>query len=179
MSHIYLGAVAFGATLLVASIVLGGHGHDHAGGGHTHDDGAPSLGWAPVTSLRFWIFLLAFGGGAGLALEHLGSGELVTGAGALAVGWTSGVLAVAIIRALTNKSVSSEVTAGELVGATGQLVLPAAPGKPGKVRLEVKGRAEDFVANVVDDSGELPTGTPVLVVAEGDAGALLVTKTEV
>ena len=51
--------------------------------------------------------------------------------------------------------------------------------QPGKVRVEVKGRTEDFVANVVDDSPELVTGTHVLVVAEGAPGALLVAKHEV
>ena len=174
MSHIYLGAVAFGATLLIASLVLGSH-HDHHAG---HDTGV-HLGWAPITSLRFWVFLLAFGGGVGLALERLGEGEPIPAVGAIGIGWISGVLAVAVIRSLSKKSVSSSIEGTELVGATGHLVLPVAPGKPGKVRVEVKGLVEDYVANVVDDVGELPTGTPVLVVAEGDAGSLLVTKAEV
>ncbi len=178
-SDIYLGAVAFGVVFLVASIVLGGHhgadGHDH---GSSHDD-AHGFGWAPITSLRFWVFLLAFGGATGYALTRLGEGELVSAIGAIAIGWTSGALAVATIRALTKKEVSSGVEGKELVGATGQLVLPCGPGKPGKVRVEVKGRAEDFVANVVDDNAELPTGTNVLVVAEGELGSLLVAKHEV
>jgi hypothetical protein len=178
MSHIYLGAVAFGATLLVASILLGSKDTGHGGHGHVHDDGASGWGWAPITSLRFWIFLLAFGGAAGLALERLES-ELIAGGGAIVIGWTSGALAVAIIHTLAKKNVSSAVGVGELVGATGQLVLPAGPGKPGKVRVDVKGRAEDYVANVVDEASELPTGTAVLVVAEGDRGSLLVTKHEV
>jgi membrane protein implicated in regulation of membrane protease activity len=179
MSHIYLGAIAFGVTLLVASLLLGGKDTDHGDGHDQGHDSAPGLGWAPITSLRFWIFLLAFGGGAGYALEQLGSSATVAAIGAAGVGWTSGVLAVAVIRSLTKKSVSSAVAEAELVGATGELVLPVAPGKPGKVRIEIKGRAEDYVANVVDDSGELPTGTQVLVVAEGDQGSLLVTKHEV
>jgi hypothetical protein len=181
MSHIYLGAIAFGVTLLVASLLLGGKDTDH-GGSHeqdSHDSGAPGLGWAPVTSLRFWIFLFAFGGATGYALEQMGSSQLVAAGGAVGVGWASGALAVAIIRSLTKKSVSSAVAASDLVGATGQLVLPVGPGKPGKVRVEIKGRAEDYVANVVDDAGELPTGTSVLVVSEDAQGALLVTKTEV
>ena len=44
--------------------------------------------------------------------------------------------------------------------------------------IEIKGRAEDFVANVVEDGGNLPTGTTVLIVAEGERGSLLVTKHE-
>lgn len=178
MSHIYLGAVAFGVTLLLASFLLGGKDTDHSGENHSHGDSAAGLGWAPIGSLRFWVFLFAFGGGAGLALTQLGSGELATAGGALAIGWISGVLAVAIIRNLTRKSVSSLVGAKELVGSSGKLTLPAGPNKPGKVRVEIKGRAEDFVARVVDEGGDLPTGTEVLIVAEGDQGSLLVAKHE-
>jgi hypothetical protein len=173
LSHIYLGAVAFGVTLLVASLFLHGGKDIH----HDHDS-ADGLGWAPITSLRFWVFFFAFGGGTGYALAQLGSSQLVCGVGAAGVGWVSGTLAVAVIRALTKRSVSSVVGAAELVGVTGTLLLPAGPGKPGKVRVEVKGRAEDFVANVVEDGGDLPSGTPVLIVAEGDRGSLLVTKHE-
>jgi len=61
---------------------------------------------------------------------------------------------------------------------SGTLLLPVGPNRPGKVRVEVKGRAEDFVANIVEDGGDLPSGTPVLIVAEGDRGSLLVTKHE-
>jgi len=178
MNHMYLGAVAFGVTLLVASLLLGGKDTDHGGHAHAHDD-AFGWGWAPVTSLRFWVFLLAFGGGVGLALTELGSSEAVAAGGAIGVGWASGALAVAIIRSLAKRNVSSEVSASELVGTTGELVLPVGPGKPGKVRVEVKGRTEDFVANIVEDGGDLPTGAQVLVVAEGERGSLLVAKHEV
>ncbi|HEX2687701.1 MAG TPA: hypothetical protein VHN14_13840 [Kofleriaceae bacterium] len=176
--HVYLGAVAFGVTLLVASLLLGGKDTDHNGGGHAHDGGDLGLGWAPVTSLRFWVFLLTFGGGAGLALEGLGSSPPVAAGGALGMGWVSGVLAVAVIHSLTKHSVSSELGTADLVGATGVLVLPVGPGKPGKVRIDAKGRTEDYVANLVEDGGELPSGTPVLIVAEGDLGSLLVAKGE-
>ena len=173
MSHIYLGAVAFGVTLLIASMFLHGgkdtdHGHDTAAG----------LAWAPLASIRFWVFVFAFGGAAGFALTQLGSSPVVCAAGAVGVGWLSGSLAVTIIRALTRRSVSSEVGASELVGVSGTLLLPVGPNRPGKVRVEVKGRQEDFVANIVDDGGDLPSGTPVLIVAEGDRGSLLVTKHE-
>jgi hypothetical protein len=173
LSHIYLGAVAFGVTLLIASLFLHG-GKDT---GHSHDS-ADALGWAPVTSLRFWVFFFAFGGGTGYALTQLDSSQVVSAVGAAGVGWLSGTMAVAVVRALTKRSVSSELGARELVGETGLLLLPVGPNRPGKVRVEVKGRAEDFVANVVEDGGDLPTGTSVLIVAEGDRGSLLVTKHE-
>ena len=203
MNHFYLGAVAFGVTLLVASLALGGKDTDH--GGHAHEAaGGGGFGWAPIASLRFWVFLFAFGGGAGLALGGLGSSPAVAAGGALGIGWASGAIAVAVIRSLTRHSVSSELGGAELVGATGTVVLPIGPGKPGKVRVDIKGRIEDYVANVADersevggrprlidersesggragvndDSSELPTGTAVLIIAEGDRGSLVVAKGE-
>ena len=176
MHHVYLGAVAFGVTLLVASFVLGGKDTDH--GGHASDGGDIGLGWAPVTSLRFWVFLLTFGGGAGLALGGLGSSPAIAAVGALVVGWAAGATAIAVIRSLTKHSVSSELRAADLVGATGTLMLPVAPGQPGKVRVDIKGRTEDYVANTVDDGAPLPAGAIVLIVAEADRGSLLVTKGE-
>lgn len=175
MNRIYLGAMAFGVTLLVASLVLGGKDTDH--GGHAHDSGTPGLGWAPITSLRFWVFLFAFGGGVGFALDELGSTTTISLIGALAVGWLTGALAVGVIRGLGKRSVSSAVGGADLIGIVGTLVLPAEPGKPGKVRVEVKGRAEDYVAHV-DDGPHLVTGTSVLVLAERDHGALLVARHE-
>jgi membrane protein implicated in regulation of membrane protease activity len=177
MQSIYFGAIAFGATLLVVSLVIGGKDHDH--GGHSHPGDAGGFAWAPFGSLRFWIFLFAFGGGAGYALGQLGSGTVASAVGALAIGWVAGVLAVMVVRTMAKNSVSSEVGARELVGQTGTLVLPVGPGKPGKVRVDVKGRAEDFVANTVDEVGEMPTGATVLIIAEGDRGSLLVSKHDV
>jgi hypothetical protein len=172
MSYLYLGAIACGVVLVAASMMFGKDTHH---GGHDHD----LAGWAPITSIRFWTFLLAFGGAVGYALERLGESSTIAAAGALGVGWFSGATAVMIIRTLAKKSAGSEVAANELIGATGQLVLPAGPDKPGKVRVDVKGRMVDYIANVVDDAGDLPTGTQVLIVAEGDRGSLLVTKHEV
>lgn len=178
MEHIYLGAVAFGVTLLVASFVLSGNESGHGDGGHHGTDAAVGLAWAPFGSLRFWVFFFTFGGGAGFALSHMGSSAVVSGIAAGAIGWLAGALAVTVVRTLAKGSASSEVSTADLVGMTGSLLLPAGPGQPGKVRLDVKGRTEDFVVNVVEDGGNLPTGSTVLIVAEGERGSLLVTKHE-
>ena len=176
MNHVFLGAVAFGVTLLLASFVLGGKDIDH--GGHGHGDSAPGFGWAPFSSLRFWVFFFTFGGGVGLALTGLDSSELVATVGATAVGWLSGAIAVTVIRKISASSSSSLVDLKDLVGMAGTLVLPVGNNKPGKVRVDIKGRSEDFVANLHDAGAELVTGTQVVVVAEGDRGSLLVTKHE-
>lgn len=179
MEHMYLGAAAFGVTLLIASFFLGGKDTDHGDSGHHGTDAGAGLAWAPIGSLRFWVFFFTFGGGAGYALTHMGSSSVVSAVGAAAIGWVAGALAVTVVRSLAKSSVSSEVAASDLVGMTGSLVLPVGPGQPGKVRLDVKGRTEDFVANIVEDGGNLPTGSMVLIVAEGDRGSLLVAKHDV
>ena len=48
-----------------------------------------------------------------------------------------------VVRTMSKNSVSSDVGARELVGQTGVLTLPVGPGRPGKVRVDVKGRAEE------------------------------------
>ena len=97
MNHLFLGAVAFGVTLLVASFLLGGKDTDHGGGGTVTAIARPGFGWAPFSSLRFWVFMFTFGGGAGLALDALGSSETVAASiGAVAVGWLSGAIAVTV-----------------------------------------------------------------------------------
>lgn len=181
MTKVYLAAVAFGVTLLLASLVLGGKDTDHGDGDGDGDHaGGPELplAWAPVTSLRFWVFFLAFGGGAGLALEALGSSAVVAALGALGLGWVTGALAIAVMNHLRKHSVSSELAIEELVGTTGTLLLPVAADRPGKVRVEIGGRAEDFIANVADGGGALPAGATVLIIAEGERGTLLVEKGE-
>lgn len=179
MNHIFLGAVAFGVTLLVASFVLGGKDTEHGGDVHHVDHGAGhgTIGWMPVTSLRWWVFVFTFGGAAGLALEALDSSPTVATIGAIVIGWLSGSIAVSVIRTLSRSSQSSVVDAKDLIGATGTLLLPAGVQKPGKVRLDVKGRQEDFVAFLVDGP-ELSAGAQVLIVAEGDRGTLLVNKVD-
>jgi hypothetical protein len=179
LNHVYLGAVAFGVTLLVASFLMGGKDTDHGDGSHAHDGGDLGFGWLPVGSLRFWVFLLTFGGGAGLALTALGSSTAVAAVGALAIGWASGAVAIGVVRSLSKHSVSSDVGAAELVGATGTLVLPVGPGRPGKVRVALKGRTEDYVATIVEDGGELPSGSAVLIIAESEGGSVLVARGEI
>lgn len=173
MTTIYLAATAFGVTLLLASLLLGGKDTDHG-----DVDGGVGLAWAPIGSMRFWVFLLAFGGAAGFALTKLGSSDLVAGLGALGIGWAAGAIAATVVAKVSKDSVSSDVEATELVGTTGTLVLPVGPGRTGKVRIDVKGRSEDFVATLVDDGLALPSGAQVLVVAQGEHGSLLVAKAE-
>jgi hypothetical protein len=171
VNHLYLAAVLFGVVLLLGSLVLGGK--DTAHGGHDFD---VSVAWAPIASIRFWIFLMTFGGGAGLAIDYFEDNAWLAAGGAIGVGWLSGVLAVGVIRSLSRGSATSQVDTKELVGVTGKLVLPVATGKPGKVRLDVRGRIVDYIAHAVDDTPELLTGSNVLIVEPKPDGSVVVAK---
>jgi hypothetical protein len=176
----YLIAVAFGGTLLTASMVLGGKDTDSGDGHDSGDDGADAgdaFAWLPASSLRFWTFLLTFGGAVGTALTLLGSpaSAVLVLCASVAVGWASGAGAVTAVKMLAAKGGDSSTSPAELVGSTGQLLLGAGPDDPGKVRIDVKGRIQDFVA-VSDEA--LPTGERVLVVSSQPDGRLVVTKSD-
>jgi len=193
MLEIYLAALGFGGTLLLASLVLGGHDadhgsgghdggdhdHDHGGDGHGHDAGAAdAFAWLPVTSFRFWTFFLAFGGAVGAILTYLGSaGVVVVAAAAVIVGWIAGAAAVAGLRLLGKRSVDSMTSAGELAGATGVVLIEIQPGDIGKVRIEAKARQQDFLAET-EDAVALAVGTRVLVVSAAAEGRVSVTRAD-
>lgn len=185
----YLIAVAFGGTLLTASLVMGGkdadagHGDGDAGDGDSGHDGdghghGGAFDWLPLTSLRFWTFFFTFGGAVGTTLTLLGSpaSVLIVAAAALVVGAASGIGSVAAVKALAAGSADSSTSPAELVGTTGRLLLGAGPSEPGKVRVEVKGRVQDFIAT---SDEPLPTGARVLIVSSQADGRLVVTKNEI
>ena len=175
MIELYLAALAFGGTLLAASLILGAKHHDHDGG--TADDGSfDVMAWVPVTSLRFWTFFLGFGGAVGATLTALGSaGPVAIAIVAGVVGWVTGAAAVATLRALRTRAVDSTTSAGELAGATAEVLVAVARGEVGKVRVEAKGRQQDFLAET-DDDAPLPAGSRVFVVGPAAEGRVAVTK---
>ena len=162
---VYLGALAFGGTLLIATLVLGLGHHDVD---HQADhDAAAELGWLPVTSIRFWTFLLGFGGLTGTALTYLGSGRVITAIAAATVGWLSGVGMVAVMRKVKSGP-GSEVSAKDLRGETAEVLVAIAPGTAGKVRVTAKGRIFDLIAE--SDDRSFAIGDKVMIVGEGADG---------
>ncbi len=137
---IYLGSLAFGGVLLVAS-AFGGHsdgadgggggGHDH-GGGADHDASHPPPAQAilvPFLSLRFWTFALAFFGLTGAALTAVGAGlgiavPLLSGG----VGVGAGYGASRILGALSRKSVGLLGPASSHIGREGKQFLKIVQG---------------------------------------------------
>lgn len=177
MLQIYLGALAFGGTLLIASMVLGGKDTDHDSGDGDHEahGATEAFAWLPVASLRFWTFLLAFGGIAGALLTWSGAGEPIAGLAALGVGWASGLGMVAAMRGLKKGSVGSELALKELSGESAQVTVTVTKDQIGKVRLSAKGRVVDLIAET-DDPEPLAAGSAVMIVGEGEAGRVQVTR---
>jgi hypothetical protein len=169
----YLTALGFGGTLLVATLFLGGH-HDtdahHALSGHDFN------AWLPIGSLRFWTFFLGFGGAVGAILTRQGvAAAPVVGAVSVVIGWVTGVVAVAVVRALRGTSIDSTVGEPELIGASGVVVVAIPEGGIGKVRFQAKGRSFDLVAEG-EYSAAVPSGAPVIVVGRGEDGRVLVSR---
>jgi membrane protein implicated in regulation of membrane protease activity len=152
------------------------HGEAHAGE-HHGAGGLSGLGAIlPIASLRFWTFFLGFGGLTGTLLTLLGALDPLPAAiASLAVGYISGVSVTQIVRRLRKDDVSSSVTANDCVGTTGTVMLPVSRSSAGQIRVEVKGRIVDFIAETEDDAA-LEIAEPVLVYEVRDDGVVLVTR---
>lgn len=192
----YLITLIVGGVLVAISLVVGGDGdaggHDGQleGGGHgdahAHDDGHvdhggaldAALGWLPIGSLRFWTFFAAFFGLTGTALSLLpGSGSVVTAVAAVAVGYGAGIALTRIVRRLQRSSSDSSLAAADLIGATAHVLLPVAPGRAGKVRLHLKDRAIDLLAETQEDA-ELTPGEKALVIAAPQQGHVVIARVD-
>lgn len=202
MLILYVVALGIGGTLLAASLLLGGeHGdHEHdfdadldvdadvdveadadADADHEMDvAGALDvlMAWLPVFSLRFWTFFLAFFGLTGATLELFSLQEpLIGGIVAGAVGYFAGMTIVVTMRRLKRNQPDSSVGERDYIGATGVAVLPIARGKTGKVRLQLKGRSIELMADTEEDT-RFEIKDEVMVYGITEDGRAIVTKPE-
>ena len=176
---VYIGALAFGGILLIASL-MGGHDHDadhHVGGDHDqlseHDPHDHHVGHAaraalvlPFLSVRFWIFGLAFFGLTGVLLRGLGlTSPLLAAVVAAVVGLALGYAAARLFQKLARETVGELAPDGGQVGREGKLLLPVARGQRGKVRVIGAGGATTDLLAESDDERALPAGATVLIVA--------------
>jgi membrane protein implicated in regulation of membrane protease activity len=165
--YAYLFTTIVGAVLLGVSLI---GGHDGDGDGDHGDHG----GAASFFSLRVWTYLFTFGGGTGLLLHLLGAASpLVTALVALGVGVTAGLGARAVIRRMMTDGEGGTVQAHELAGRTAQVLLPAAAGAKGQIRLTIRNSIVDLLA--VSDEGELEAKGEVIIVDVKD-GVATVTR---
>ena len=160
MLPLYVTSLVVGLGVLAVQLALG---HDGGGGHDVHhgDAGHELTPFTIVASVRFWAFALLAFGLAGTLLTWLG---LARGGVAFAVaavaGGASGVFAVTVVRRLLDRSPQSLSSSADVRGRVGRVVVPIAPERPGKVRVEVKGTAVDLIARARE---ALEAGEPVVV----------------
>jgi membrane protein implicated in regulation of membrane protease activity len=170
---IYVAAAIVGLVLLGASLL--GAGHDHAAAHDGSGDGESSP-WLALLSVRVWTYLLAFGGATGLLLRLVArEGEPMSAIGALFVGAAAAVMARVVIGRASREGPSGTVHAMDLVGRTGDVIIPFAGSATGKVRVRVAGDAVDILATT-DDGEALGRNDEVLIVEVRDSGVALVTR---
>lgn len=187
MLMVYLITLIIGGVLLALTLVLGGAADHDAGGvdadadqGGDADSDHPSaldavFGWLPVTSLRFWTFFAAFFGGVGTVISAWSlAGPIPAAVLAIAAGYLSGLAMDRAMRYLRRADSDSSLGGRDLVGAGAVVLVPVASGTPGKVRVRLKGRAVDLLAET-DDEETLAAGKHVTVLSMRDDGHVVVT----
>jgi membrane protein implicated in regulation of membrane protease activity len=171
---VYIAALVVAAGVLGFQLALGHHGLDSGGHDAAHDTGHDTTVWTFVASLRFWAFALLAFGLVGTLIHVFGfAGALVTALIATGCGVVSGVVAVSVIRRLTQRTETSHATAGDVVGRVGRVIVP--PNEEGrcKVRVEIKGSMIDYVAEATEPMSE---GDAVLVEDSGEGARVRVSR---
>lgn len=189
MLVVYLITLIVGGALLAMTLILGGDADADADADASADaevdangDGAGGvdvlLGWLPITSMRFWTFFAAFFGLTGTILAGWSlTGAAMTAVLAVAVGYVSGLAMDRAVRHLRQNETSSGVGSTDLIGATAKVLVPVGENRTGKVRVEMKDRSLDMLAEV-EGQEELQTGETAMVLSMRGDGHVVVTRGE-
>lgn len=170
MLALYVAALVFGLGLFAVQLLSGSHGEAHGaaseGAGHAIEQaGAHGHGgdWtAVVLSLRFYMFAAIAFGVVGAPVTWWGlASPIATFVVALLTGLLLAAFATQAWRALQRQTLSSGAEAAELVGQLGRVLVAFEKGRPGKVRLRVRGQIIDCLATT--DEARLLTGAAVVV----------------
>ena len=175
METLFLVCAGVGGTLLLLQVLAGafgiggdhgdpGHhdfGHDHDAG-HDHGDGNWFLG---LLTFRSVCAAVAFFGLGGLTAGYYGLPDTARMATAALSGFAALYLVATLMKSLYRLKADGAVRIGHAVGRTGTVYLrvPAHKAGPGKVTLNLQNRTVELEAFTA--AAELPTGTPIRVVA--------------
>jgi membrane protein implicated in regulation of membrane protease activity len=183
MTVVYLVAAILGWPLVLFFILFAG---DDGGGEVDLDidiDADVEIGAEPASSLaadllsiRSLAFFLSFFGITGLVLGWLDVNGVLTLLAAAALGVFALWLNHILMRFIRTSSVSTELSDRVLEGMPGRVVVPVAPGRRGKISLDVQGQIIYLIARPYR-GGSFDVGTQVVVV-EVDRGAALVASLE-
>jgi hypothetical protein len=175
METLFLVCAGAGGAFLVLQVLAGalGIGGDHADAGHhdfghhteaghDHGDGNWFLG---LLTFRSVCAAVAFFGLGGLTAGYYGLPDTARMAAAALSGFAALYLVATLMKMLYGLKADGAVRIGHAVGRTGTVYLrvPGQKAGPGKVTLSLQNRTVELEAFTAAD--ELPTGTPIRVVA--------------
>jgi len=152
--------------------------HDTAGAGHAAFDAVSS--WLPFASVRFWTFFLAFFGLTGTTLvvgDLSHSPPLIAGL-SIGVGYLSGMSIVTTLRRLRAQRADSNLDREDYIGATGTVMLPVRKDHTGKIRLELKGRIVELLADTEEEQESFEIKDRVMIYGITEDGRAIVTRPE-
>ena len=171
MDTLFLVCAGVGGTLLLLQLFagalgFGGHhddlGHHDLGTDHDHGDGNWFLG---LLTFRSVCAAVAFFGLGGLTARYYELPESAQLAAAALAGFGALYLVATLMKLLYRLKSDGSVRINHAVGRTGTVYLrvPGHKAGPGKVTLNLQNRTVELEAFTA--AQELPTGTPVRVVA--------------
>ncbi len=170
----YIASMILGGALLLSSLAFD-HGAAGHGSGHGADHPGDAHGFSFALSLRFWTYLLAFGGATGLLLHtlaHLGEPFALTLAVLFGAG--SGLAAQFVVHKMSSDK-GGTVSQRELVFKLGTMLLPASPGVSSRVRVTANNQSIDMIA--ITDDASLAARDEVVILEIKD-GVAQVTKNQ-
>jgi len=141
---VFLAVCAVGFLFLLISLVFGGL-FDFFESDHDFDTGGPGF----FSSRVMAVFVTAFGG-FGAVATYYGLGAVPASLVGFASGLVFGGAIYALARLLYNQQASTEVRAGDLVGAIGRVVIGIPSGGVGQIRVRLGEELMDKIARTRD-----------------------------
>ena len=141
---VFLAVCAVGFLFLLISLVFGGL-FDFFETDHDFDTGGPGF----FSSRVMAVFVTAFGG-FGAVATYYGLGAVPASLVGFGSGLVFGGAIYALARVLYNQQASTEVRAGDLVGAIGRVVIGIPSGGVGQIRVRLGEELMDKIARTRD-----------------------------
>ena len=141
---VFLAVCAVGFLFLLISLVFGGL-FDFFETDHDFDVGGPGF----FSSRVMAVFVTAFGG-FGAVATYYGLGAVPASLVGFGSGLVFGGAIYALARVLYNQQASTEVRAGDLVGAIGRVVIGIPAGGVGQIRVRLGEELMDKIARTRD-----------------------------
>jgi membrane protein implicated in regulation of membrane protease activity len=126
-----------------------------------------------IVSVRTIVFFTAFFGTSGVVFSILGYSSAVTLATATFIGLVAAVANSVLFGLVKQSQSTSQISDRTLEGRRATVVLPLAPNRKGKIRIDLGGQPQFMVALALESEGQLGVGDPVVVVKIEDGTALV------